>query len=309
MAMLLKQPKTDILLTHDWLMFPVFMALLNLLRGTQYILISNSLIMDSRKLNHWPAWRIGLYKRLFQFALEHSHAIVCNSYFLKCELSKLFPQLDSEMCAIHNGINNLPSSATNSFDYPTGINFLTITNFEFSYKFAGLDLIFESLELSGINSVNLYILGKAYSKRGFENLEKFKAKVMARYKSTNTYIIPNADVFSFFQPENAVFLYSSGPGGDSLPRAILEAQAMGMPSVIVNTNGCAEAVIPNQSAIVVEPDAKELALGIQRILDPEFDRQSMGEIARRNISENFTWERMAEQYAAIFHSVGGNVNL
>jgi len=43
MAMMARQPKTDILLTHDWLSFPIFMAILKLACGSQYVLILNSL--------------------------------------------------------------------------------------------------------------------------------------------------------------------------------------------------------------------------------------------------------------------------
>ena len=47
-----KQPRSNILLTHDWMMIPVLMSLSNLIYGYRYVLISNSLVLQARKIKN-----------------------------------------------------------------------------------------------------------------------------------------------------------------------------------------------------------------------------------------------------------------
>ena len=301
-----KRSKHEILITHDWLMFPSLMALLNVLGGNQYVLISNSLVLKARMLNDWSKWRIFIYQKLFELSLKRCHANVCNSNYLKNELDSTYPQYSRKTIVIYNGVET-PENKLSEFNYPDSPNFLTITNFEYKYKYEGLYLILDALTMSDYSNIKLYILGKVYSDRGFENLRFFNNKLVQQYGSLNVEVVPNADVFSYFQPDRAVFLYSSGPKGDSLPRAILEAQAMGMPTIVTNVTGCAEAVIPDKSAIVVNPDVDSLVNCIMRIMSADIDRYEMGELAKYNIQHNFTWSKMGAQYANVFRSAAENV--
>jgi glycosyltransferase involved in cell wall biosynthesis len=297
-----KQPRDVILMTHDWLLIPFLMRLVHLLKGNRYVLISNSLLMEARRHNRWSKWRLFLYERILKSVIKNSEAIVCNSQFLRALSQADFPKQAAKFFAIYNGIEIPQQNIVEPFAFPDGINFVTITNFEYPYKYAGVALILEALRSAGLHHANLFILGKAPQERGNRNIEVFKQAVLERYP-IRANIIPNANVFSYLQPEKAIFVYSSGPGGDSLPRAILEAQGMGMPSVIVDTNGCAEAVIPGQSALVTDATCEALAEGLRQILSSQIDRRQMGEIAKQNIREKFSWEAMAGQYASLFASI------
>ena len=218
----------------------------------------------------------------------------------------MYPQYSHKTIVIHNGVE-IPENTESEFCYRDSTNFITITNFEYQHKYESLYLFLDALEKCAYKNTKLYILGKVYSDRGFGNLQSFNSKLSQQYNSLNIEVIPNADVFSYLQPDRAIFIYSSGPRGDSLPRAILEAQAMGMPTVITNVNGCAEAVIPDISAIVVNPDVSSLVNGITRIMSPDVDRNEMGEWAKINIQQNFNWLKMAAQYANVFRNFATNV--
>ncbi len=290
-----------VLLTHDWLSFAFLMSLVHLIRGNPYILVLTSLILDARKRNPSRVIPLSIYQFGMLVAMHRSCAVICNSRYLENEYRKEFPQFKDKFTTIYNGID-IPSKPPEKYYlYPEGsLNLVTVTNFEYPHKFIGLDVLLDGLQQTKVSGLHLFILGKVLSERGNQNLQSFQKRAEEQWKGIKINIIPNADVFSFFQPDKAYFLYSSGPRGDSLPRAILEAQAVGMPCLVVDTNGCAEGVLPGKSAIVVAPSPSEIARGFHMMINA--DHKAMSVAAQQNIQENFSWLRMASKYAQVIHA-------
>jgi glycosyltransferase involved in cell wall biosynthesis len=88
---------------------------------------------------------------------------------------------------------------------------------------------------------------------------------------------------------------------EGLPNAVLEAMAAARPVVATAVGGTPEVIEDGVTGFVVSPgDAAALAERIVRLLkDPPLAR-SMGERGRQRVEREFTMERMARQYHALY---------
>jgi glycosyltransferase involved in cell wall biosynthesis len=100
----------------------------------------------------------------------------------------------------------------------------------------------------------------------------------------------------------AVFVLPSFDEG--LPMALLEAMAVGRAVVATPVGGIPEVVVEGRNALLVEPgDAPALANALQRLLDDESLRASLGEAASRCIAQRHeavaVVGRLRQLYAAL----------
>ncbi len=85
----------------------------------------------------------------------------------------------------------------------------------------------------------------------------------------------------------------------------VEAGACGVPSVATRGNGAEEAVLDGETGLVVpQEDEAATTEAVVRLLSDDALRERMGRAARRR-AESLTWERTAEQYAALYEEVAG----
>ena len=90
----------------------------------------------------------------------------------------------------------------------------------------------------------------------------------------------------------------TGPEGFGI--VYLEASASGLPVVAARSGGAAEAVIENETGLLVPPDdPAALAQALHRLLiDPEM-RQRMGRAGRRWVETEMNWDRVGRQFLSI----------
>lgn len=86
--------------------------------------------------------------------------------------------------------------------------------------------------------------------------------------------------------------------------AVLEAMASGLPVVATNVGGNPELVVDGETGILVQRgDDKKFASAVIRILqNPELKKQ-MGFSGRQRVIERFTFNRMMEEYIALYESL------
>jgi spore coat protein SA len=98
-----------------------------------------------------------------------------------------------------------------------------------------------------------------------------------------------------------VFLYATPAGSnDSLPRAVLEAHAAGLPIVATATAGCPEVVEDGVTGFTVPYDAHAVAARVLDLLDDVDMRRRFGRRGRERVQRVFSWEQMGEAYARLF---------
>jgi glycosyltransferase involved in cell wall biosynthesis len=114
---------------------------------------------------------------------------------------------------------------------------------------------------------------------------------------------PRADVPDLMGAADAVCLSSDAEG---LPMVLLEAMALGRPAVATHVGGVSEAVVHEQTGLLVPTDDEPaFASALLRLVaDPEF-RLGLGENARQRHRARFGISRMVEEYAKAFEAVLG----
>ena len=91
---------------------------------------------------------------------------------------------------------------------------------------------------------------------------------------------------------------------ECLPLAVLEAMSAGKPVIASDVGGVSEAVVPEQTGILVPPgDVDALAGAIRRLVEDPGLRERLGAAARQRYLKMFTVERMVRQYAELYNEL------
>lgn len=87
--------------------------------------------------------------------------------------------------------------------------------------------------------------------------------------------------------------------------AILEAMAARLPVLI--TPGCNfDAVAEREAGLIVSPDAHDTQRGLRTLMEmTDTERAEMGRRGRAMIERDYTWDRVAEQLAAVYNWLAG----
>ena len=88
--------------------------------------------------------------------------------------------------------------------------------------------------------------------------------------------------------------------GEGFPLVYLEASASGLPVVAARSGGAAEAVLENETGLLVPPDdPPALAEALLRLLNDAEMRQKMGRTGRRWVEREMNWDRVGRQFLSI----------
>ena len=99
-------------------------------------------------------------------------------------------------------------------------------------------------------------------------------------------------------------LFVSPSWSESFPYAVLEAMAVGLPTVATDVGGTGEAVEDGVTGVLVPPrDSATLATRIADVLGDDEELCEMGGAARRRHLERFTVQRMVERTLAVYEGV------
>ena len=95
-------------------------------------------------------------------------------------------------------------------------------------------------------------------------------------------------------------IYALITGLDMAPHTILEAQLMKKPVIATNVGGIPELMKNNEAGFLVEKgNTKELIEKISFLINNKEKREEMGNAGRKFIENNFTWEKIAEEFVNI----------
>jgi len=93
---------------------------------------------------------------------------------------------------------------------------------------------------------------------------------------------------------------------EGISNTILEAMATGLPVVATNVGGNPELVSPGRTGLLVEPgNPAALADGIRNYLEQPDMMAEHGNMARREVEENFSLKSMVRQYLDVYDAVTG----
>lgn len=109
--------------------------------------------------------------------------------------------------------------------------------------------------------------------------------------------VPNPEMHAKLSAENIYCLMSNNEG---LPIAILEAMRAGLPVISTKVAGIPETV-DNRNGFLLDPDIDQLTELLNKL--PEYDWEKLGKASRKRFEEEFTFQRMLNDYADMFDSI------
>lgn len=179
---------------------------------------------------------------------------------------------------------------------------LKIKDSDFIFIFVG--------RLVGDKGINELI--KAYSKVRNENTKLllvggFETELDPLQEDTLQKIEDSQDIISvgfqkdvrpYFSISDALVFPSYREG---FPNVVMQAGAMGLPSIVTNINGCNEIIIEGENGIIVPPkDEKKLAEAMKKILTNKNEYDKMKLNARKMIAERYeqtvVWNELLNEY-------------
>ena len=95
---------------------------------------------------------------------------------------------------------------------------------------------------------------------------------------------------------------------EGFSNAVLEGMASGLPMIVTDVGGNAEAVIDGECGIVVPPhDPARLAEAIVRLANDPALRARLGDAGRRRMTAHFALERSIEAYDALYRALQSGI--
>jgi len=92
-------------------------------------------------------------------------------------------------------------------------------------------------------------------------------------------------------------VYALISGQDMSPHTLLEAGLMKKPIIATDVGGISESMLDEESGFLVKQgDSKEIIQKISQILENENKSKEMGQKGYQFVSENFSWEKIAEKF-------------
>lgn len=245
-----------------------------------------------------------LYPTLMNRVLAGASRIVCNSRYLQARLESQFPQYAHKMTTIYNGVDFELFASGQRISIqgipPEAPKLLSTMTWDYEGKAGGARLLIDAMGLitESDPEARLIIAAKTNHPRYAQGIEDYlatrpwRSSIKVLYNQSNvTDLLASSDLFMYATPAES---------NDSLPRAVLEAHAAGLPVVTTATAGCPEIVEDTVTGFLVPCDAKAIAGRVLDLLKDPDKRQQFGRRGRERVHELFSWDHMGEAYADLF---------
>lgn len=308
----LRTTRHDVYLTALAFVPPLALCLNSLVRGRPYLFNATGVLsaMYRQRSLRWPFPRLAerrLYPLLERCVLSGAAAIVCNSRYLERRLAADHPATREKLTTIYNGID-FQRSATGRPREIDGVpdaapTLLAVATWEHPAKTEAGRLLIDAMGHIAAKrpDARLVIAARARHSRWARTNDAYLAgrpwrdAVKVFYNRTDVPdLLASADVFLYA---------TSDASNDSLPRALIEAQAAGLPAVTTSAAGCAEIVEHGVTGFVVEADPAAIAERVLSLLDDAATRRRFGAWGRERVRDIFSWDRMADGYAEALEAV------
>jgi glycosyltransferase involved in cell wall biosynthesis len=150
----------------------------------------------------------------------------------------------------------------------------------------GVDLLLRSF-LSSDLKAKLVIIGSGPLERELREAAKKDSRViftgqLARYEALK--IVKGSDAFVL--PS----LY------EGLSTALLEAMALGVPTVATNVGGNRELIKNGETGLLVDPNPRDIIKAVERLLEDRYYAKSLADNARKKVLEEYDWRVVYRKY-------------
>lgn len=304
-AALRSEPRPDVLHSHlPTALFADAAAGLAAATGVPLVLTyHNDLVGDGLK-----GVLAGVYNRLFlPRLLARSRRIVVTNPIYPSQSPHL-TEGDPKLVCIPWGVDAdafRPLSDAPAESSELVVGFLSLLDAHHGYK--GLDVLLRAaaqLRREGV-PVRLKIGGAGEAR---DNYRRRAAELGVADAADFLGFIPAADLSSFYASCHAFALPSTDGRREGFGLVLLEAMACGRPVVTTPVVGVAGDLEGSGAGLLVPPgDADALAAALRKLHETRSELPERGRNARRLIERRYTWERVADDYEALFGALTGSL--
>lgn len=219
--------------------------------------------------------------------------ITVSEYDRHLSLEKLSLSED-QVITIHNGMVDIPESLHADIGRAKPVNLVMVARFDQQKNHA--DLLRAT---AGIENLHLHFVGngpllpevrKIADELGMSERITFHGRL-----DTVANILSKSQIFA---------LISHWEG---FPRSTLEAMRAGLPTIVSDAGGAAEAVIHGKTGFVVpKGDIASIQKSVKELVENPEKRAQMGREARRRYEENYTFEIMYHKTLSIYRQILNN---
>jgi len=91
---------------------------------------------------------------------------------------------------------------------------------------------------------------------------------------------------------------------EGFPYVVLEAAALGVPTVATRVTGCVDAIVDGETGILIEPESMEaLAGAIDRLAGDVVLRKSLGDAAAQRVRASFGSDRLVDEHLRLYEEL------
>jgi glycosyltransferase involved in cell wall biosynthesis len=145
------------------------------------------------------------------------------------------------------------------------------------------------------------------------DLDPLKRETLQEIESNPNIITTGfqADVRPYFAIANALAFPSYREG---FPNVVMQAGAMGLPSIVTDINGCNEIIEDGRNGLIIPPkDTEALQTAMKRLLEDQDLYQQLKNNAREMITSRYeqklVWEALVEEYESLLKEKGMDLGL
>ncbi|MBO7537931.1 MAG: glycosyltransferase family 4 protein [Prevotella sp.] len=125
-----------------------------------------------------------------------------------------------------------------------------------------------------------------------------------RNNDSVSYVGYKKDVRPYLAAADALVFPSYREG---FPRVVLEAGAMGLPSIVTDINGCNEIIVEGENGVIIPPrDKNSLYEAMLHFIDNPDKTTAMAANARRMIQEKYEHQDVVEALLEMYQGLEGN---
>ncbi|MDR9365951.1 MAG: glycosyltransferase family 4 protein [Balneolaceae bacterium] len=237
-----------------------------------------------------------LYKYLEKVATVFTDFIITVSDYDKTLALNHLSVKGDKLKTIHNGMKDVDPGLFAKPGKAGIVNIIKVARFDQQKNHAGL-----LHAVSGLTNIKLHFVGDGPLLKDVKELaDSLGISGSIKYYGRIEHV-------EKVLAEGQVFVLVSNWEG--FPRSTVEAMRAGLPVVVSNVGGAAEAVKNGVSGFVVEKnDIKKLRYVIKQLVDDPDLRTKMGKASRNHYEEHLTFDRMFSETVDIYKKLLGDID-
>ena len=237
-------------------------------------------------------YRNYINRKLIKYVIRYSDRVCSTSLAMKKIIATEYQRLDVDLIpfGIDTDLFKLNINSNNQF---------TIGTIKSIEEHNGIDCMLEAAKIiihDFKKEVKVLIVGAGSL---LKEMQQKTSELNLNDNVTFTGYIPHENVIKYY---NKLSVFVAVSTRESFGVSILEAAAIGIPSITSGVGGLKEVNIEGKTGLIVSPnDPMKLAQAILLLYEDENFRRKLGNNARKRVVENYSWENNVNKMINLYN--------